>query len=206
MSSARQHILDTLTDALIDGSAEGLRVGDLLRTANVNRSTFYYHFRSLDDAYKQLVEEGLEPIEKYLRLSHDATGTTLQGELFKAYCGFFAHIKTQARLYHALLWSNLRDRFLSDFVEHMELCMRSNLLVRPTANMPGRDTTNDEIFQTVFCRVVAYQQFSILEAWALQDFQQDPEVVAEFSYIINTPDTDLYSLEVSPYARSRRRT
>ena len=204
MAGARQTILDALADALIAGNIHKLRVGDLLREAGINRSTFYYHFDSLDDACTQLVNEGLTPIERYLALSPDATGETFLQELLEAEGSFFSYCKEHDGLYHALLWGDLRSRFLPAFVNRMELLLAEHYRARLATSLIEGDEIDETTFHTFLYQAVAYQQFSILETWAAQDFEQDPAYVAEIACLIIPLDSDLCSMEVRRTARSRR--
>lgn len=203
MAGARQQVLDALTDALISGSIQTLRVADLLREAHVNRSTFYYHFGSLADVYKQLIEDGLAPIEDCLTLPGDVTSANLRGAFREAQYRFYVHCKERARLYHALLWGDLREQFIYAFIERMEQFLMENYRLRLDMSQLGKDSTDDAAYHMLFYRTTAYQQFSILETWAAQDFEQPCELVAEVATHIILPSSGPYSVELRRAAPRR---
>lgn len=203
MSGAKQRVLDALAKKLMTNNARKLRVGDLLREANINRSTFYYHFRSLDDAYDRLINDGLAPIDKYLAPSYGIASQASPTELFEAQRSFFEYCMDHGNLYHALLWGDLRERFLSDFINRIELLLTKKYRTRLADSLPGRDVTDDAAYNMLFYRSIAYQQFSILETWVAQDFEQAPELVAKMACLIIQPSPDLYSVEAKRTAQSR---
>jgi len=178
-------------------------VSQLLKEAKMTRSTFYHHFSSIDDACDQLVQDGLAPIELYLKdlleelLSHsrDRSDEDYLQRSFEPLRGFFAYCKEHDYLYHGLLKTDLRDRFQLRFVRRFEYCL-SGCLRAQQADTDRRDPFDDLGFcHKLLYRSVAFDLLSILETWMAEDFKQATELVAEAASLVTLPNPDLYSLE-----------
>src|SRR5579864_2391747 len=102
---------NALGDALIaliqERPFDSITVQDVLKRANVGRSTFYVHYRDKDDLF-------LSDVEEFLELAATALSRKKEkSERVAPVKEFFAHVRDGAKLYKALTASGK----LNDFME-----------------------------------------------------------------------------------------
>ena len=58
----KQQIRQALIDLLSQKSENNISVRELTQKANINRGTFYIHYKDIHDLVEQLVDEGVEKL------------------------------------------------------------------------------------------------------------------------------------------------
>ncbi len=130
----RTALYDALVELIREGSYDAIRVDDILRRANVGRSTFYDHFRSKDE----LLERSLERLRIELLAVAEGEGSK---DLWAVSERLFAHVH-QFRDIHAALSGSSGGRILSRAIsDNFTHVVRTLLPASPRRELPRELTT-----------------------------------------------------------------
>jgi AcrR family transcriptional regulator len=69
---AHDALLDAARDVFARSGLERARVEDIARRAGISKGAFYLHFRTKDDAFRELVQRFLGALEDHARRRHEA--------------------------------------------------------------------------------------------------------------------------------------
>jgi len=108
-AGAHDALLDAARDEFARSGLERARVEDVARRAGISKGAFYLHFRTKDDAFREIVQRFLGALEDHARRRHEVedrilrespTGRALAiGDLFEAECAIDVDLLE-------LLWRN----------------------------------------------------------------------------------------------------
>jgi AcrR family transcriptional regulator len=87
-------IRDALTELMEEKGVEGITVSDLTERANINRGTFYLHYRDINDLWEQSEDEIINEIEMLTQLINpqDAINYNSQAEPFPFIISLFEYL------------------------------------------------------------------------------------------------------------------
>lgn len=68
---AHDALLDAARDAFARSGIERARVEDIARRAGISKGAFYLHFRTKDDAFREIVQRFLGALEEHARRRHE---------------------------------------------------------------------------------------------------------------------------------------
>lgn len=122
----RKQLQDGFTSLLIEKSIKDITVKELCEKVDLNRGTFYLHYKDIYDMAEQMENELLNQLEKVL-ISHPSK--TSDAEPFPLLLDLFILIKENSRFCAALLGNNgdilffnklksvLREKCFNDWME-----------------------------------------------------------------------------------------
>jgi len=130
----RTALYDALVELIREGSYDAIRVDDILRRANVGRSTFYDHFRSKDE----LLERSLERLRAELLAIADAEG---RRDLWSVSDQLFAHVHQYRDIHVALSHSSGGPILSRAISRNFTQVVRILLPASPRRQLPRELTT-----------------------------------------------------------------
>lgn len=114
----RRLLQEALLGLIREQSFDDVTVQDITVRADLNRATFYLHYRDKDDLLTQIMKEALDALEAQAR-QHENVAESAQ----EAIVGWFKHAAAYPELYHLVLGRNDRASFLIQVRTHIEQLM-----------------------------------------------------------------------------------
>lgn len=202
MTKAKDAIATTLAALISIQNIKDITVSDVLRYAHINKSSFYYHFSSLEDALAYLVSSTIDAMTK--GFSEAVQDETFGDDAFEksnnASFLQFQYCYDNQELITALLWGDLRERFIFSYVERMKHIMRHDYETSFTLSSNYIDTTE---YAEYMHDVASYIHISLIETWASRDFEESPETMMNIMGDIANMGTNS-SIQVKKHAASPR--
>lgn len=96
----RQLISDAFVELLLEKGYEAMSIRDVIKRANVGRSTFYSHFKDKEELFVSQLDRLLEALSRHLPQEH------VEQNPFFPSLGLFQHIQEQQKLFRALSWTS----------------------------------------------------------------------------------------------------
>jgi len=139
-------------------------INDLLKRANVGRSTFYTHYRGKDDLLQKSFEHMLTMLDEHM----DREGPTHRVAPVRE---LFAHVWQFKRLHHALVRSRIMDHQHQCRVNHMSRLIERRI----TSGRSDRGMAPPP----VLAQALAGALFALLRWWVDNDAPYDPQLMDE---------------------------
>ena len=130
ITRSKRALSDALIELMEERSFDGFSVNDLCERADLNRGTFYNHFRDKDDLLAQLEAEVMEDLERFqvqMRnlTVHELLGYRARKKPLPLLVGLFDYLREQGAFLHAVLGSGgdvgfgprLRDSLCTNLVQ-----------------------------------------------------------------------------------------
>ena len=107
---SKRALRDALIELMEERSFDGFSVNDLCERADLNRGTFYNHFRDKDDLLAQLEAEVMEDLERFqvqMRnlTVHELLGYRARKKPLPLLVGLFDYLREQGDFLHAIMGS-----------------------------------------------------------------------------------------------------
>lgn len=104
----RQLLTDAMKKLLLEEGYEAITIRDIVKKAEVNRSTFYLHFRDKQDIFEQIQLDVLNELAetlKYPTYTYDSVFTAYKREKkpMKTHVTMLEHIQKHASFYRKML-------------------------------------------------------------------------------------------------------
>lgn len=160
-------IRDVFFSLLREKNAKQITVTELCRLADINRATFYKHYRDVFDLLEQIEAEALE----YLR----DTARQVRGEDAMER---FVHLLERAREHHeefAVIASEHGD---PHFSRRASVCLYEAARDTVLRHLPGG--TEEE--KAMICRFLEGGGSGVLDFWLCGGMRQEPEEVAQLIF------------------------
>lgn len=108
IARTRRFLMDALTELIVEKGANAVTVRDIVRKAEVNRSTFYFHFLDKQDILTQMQDEILNDLAETLKFPSFSYELALQAyqsskKPLQSHVATFEHFHKHASLYRTLL-------------------------------------------------------------------------------------------------------
>lgn len=144
-------------------------IQDIIHAAEINRATFYYHYKDKQDLLEQIQEETLEGLVQDLQLQ---SVTTIENIIYPPILASFKHVKKNSETYQFLLGPDGISDFNWRMLGIIRYSIRNNII---QLNKHNLTVLVDETFLTDF---IAGALVSTLMAWVDNGFIQHPETLA----------------------------
>ncbi len=184
---AHDALLDAARDEFARSGLERARVEDIARRAGISKGAFYLHFRTKDDAFREIVQRFLGALEDHARRRHEMEARLAReagpgrpgtgGDLFEVECSIDADLLE-------LLWRNRQivsavdsasrktyREILADFRRRMRALVARRILDRQRAGALRADVDPEVIGDIV---VGTYEDF----ARRMADMKGKPDLAA----------------------------
>jgi len=186
-AGAHDALLDAARDEFARSGLERARVEDVARRAGISKGAFYLHFRTKDDAFREIVQRFLGALDDHARRRHEVEDRLLReappgragatGDLFEAECAIDVELLE-------LLWRNrqivsavdgasrkIYRELLADFRRRMRSLVARRIVDRQRAGALRSDVDPEVIGDIV---VGTYEDF----ARRMVDMKAKPDLAA----------------------------
>lgn len=162
-----QRLKNALAEVLVDKPMGEVTVQDVVRKAEVGRSTFYRHFLDLDDFYRWLQQDMLDTIIAQFDMKNERVE--------------FANFYQYAQEHRILLQSFLKNRQWPEFTEQLYAVVLSNylkVLQKQPHAVPVR----------VRAEFLIGGQINLFQWWLGEKNPPTPAEMAEYHKKLTVPD------------------
>lgn len=188
-TTARQAIIEGMVSLMATSSSEDINVKELLTTAGVTRSAFYYHYDSINSVLTSMIEtiaQGVTESTKGL-LPESETPLALWGRSEAAYeasLALFAFVYENRQLYEALArdaYTSLKfsHRLREAFEAAYEECNYYFL------DEKGRRCVLAPREREYYVDTIVSHNLGIIDCWCRRRFRETPEELANLSRTLN---------------------
>jgi len=166
-------IRDALVTLIKEKGFEALTVRDIARRANINRGTFYLHYKDKFDLLEQTETEILEEIlHIFLRANLLPTGDANKPDhLLRLVTLLFEYVKENADLMDAFL--GLQGNY--SFLTRIRIMMEQNLEL---GTLSGLNVENFLVPPEYLTSYVIYAHLGVLQSWLGNGCKEPPEEMA----------------------------
>ncbi|MCI2111382.1 MAG: TetR/AcrR family transcriptional regulator [Bacilli bacterium] len=179
IAKTRTLILDALTEALEEKPNEKIVIGDILEKAHISRSTFYAHYKSIDDLVLSVNKSIFDHVFSHTlkeERSHDFSKSSIL-DYQNIITHTLYHLHDEKRLIKAILSSRQASAFIAqihDFVLPIaSLSLRGGIIAR-------RDLPED--LQT---SEIAESFIVLIHYWFKHDCEDTPEKMTAYFLAMN---------------------
>lgn len=171
---------DGLTQLMKEKPIQKISVKELTDLVNLNRGTFYLHYKDIYDLMEQLENDLLD---EFLAITEAHSATDMNGHPFPLLLDLFKFLKKNQEFTHILLIEN-RDQI---FVDKLKDLLRKRCLDDWTLIFANASEELCEIYSAF----ILSGCIGIIENWMRTGATQPPEVIAEY-----TENIMLYGLDI----------
>ncbi|WLR51026.1 TetR/AcrR family transcriptional regulator [Bacillus tianshenii] len=168
----RGYLRKALIELINEKGFEGITVKDLTERAEINRATFYQHYKDKYDLLEQSMDEIIEAlVETVLPESFEEIFMNMQS-LERLFERLFTYVAEHADFYKVMLG----DRGIPAFRNKLLLLIRSNL----NKVLASLEMTEDalDIPKDILLYYVSSANLGLLESWLKQDMPYSPTYMA----------------------------
>ncbi len=207
---AHDALLDAARDEFAKVGIERARVGDIARHAGISKGAFYLHFRTKDEAFREIVQRYLGALEDHARRRHEVEerlgreggrGAARLAALFDAECAMDVDLLE-------LLWRNRQisaaldggprpyRELLADFRQRMRALVANRIVERQRAGALRSDV-DAEVFSDIV--VGTYEDF----ARRMAEMREKPDLARWARTLLVVLYEGVLAREPAPPARAR---
>ncbi|MFF2479611.1 TetR/AcrR family transcriptional regulator C-terminal domain-containing protein [Paenibacillus sp. NPDC058071] len=151
-----------------------ISIQELARKADVNRATFYLHYRDMDDFIDQLLDELFSDIEEIFR-NESVTPYRLGSEI-RMLVALFTYIGQHAQIYKLLIVSKSIPKFTNRLIKRIQELSFQHVQQEVTGISVYSDLN---ISRDVASWYVSSAMIGTIASWLEQDMPYSPQYLAE---------------------------
>lgn len=171
--SAERKIRDALVDLLRQKPFHKISITDITKSANINRSTYYYHYYDTEEVLNKVIKVAVEDlIKKMLQSIPEDEEFTIDSNVLPSTKVMFDHIYKYKRYYSTLIKSDVSNRFVNTFVDSL---FDFNIKLEVTFN----HSLTDIIDREMHANLHSHAAFGQVKYWIDHDFEQSSEYMAK---------------------------
>ena len=159
-----------LTQLMKEKPIQKISVKELTDLVNLNRGTFYLHYKDIYDLMEQLENDMLD---EFVSITDSHTATDMNGHPFPLLLDLFTFLKKNQEFTHILLIENREQHFgdkLKDLLR--KRCLNDWTLIFAKASEESCELYSSFILSGCI---------GIIENWICTGATQSPEVIAEYT-------------------------
>jgi AcrR family transcriptional regulator len=169
----KRMIRDALTELMEKKGFEGITVRDLTEKADINRGTFYLHYRDKYDLLEQSENEILQELQEVIKEAdlQDAVNANVRGEPLPFIVELFEYIKENGRFMKLILGPQGDPAFQVKLKEFM----KKNFLQKIGAISKEEDMLVPMDYLLAY---VTSAHLGVMQQWLADDMKQSPQEMA----------------------------
>lgn len=173
IARTRLAIRDALLALIKEKGFDGITVRDIVDRANINRGTFYLHYKDKFDLLEQTETEILQELQHiFLQVNALPAGDLNRpDQLQRLVILLFEYIKGHADLMHVLL--GLQGNY--SFITRMRSTMEQNLKL---GVLSGLKVENFLVPREYLISYVLHAHVGVLQAWLVNGCKESPQEMA----------------------------
>lgn len=166
----RNQLQNALIELLREKPLQGITVRELTERADVNRGTFYAHYKDIYDMVEQMENQLLGEFETLL---DNYPPDSLAKDLYPLLSDVFCFVEKNRDLFPTFLGWQTADRFLRRFSRVIyDKCLR---------DWAGMYPLGDLSEPNYYLEFVVSGAASLVYTWVKRDFRESPEEMARLS-------------------------
>lgn len=150
-----------------------ITITDIINTAEVNRSTYYYHYYELDEVLEEVINDSVINLVKKMEDSiRGPIEYKIRDNILPSTIIMFEYIYKYKNYYRSLMQSDISNLFANEFV---------NAIIEFDNKLDVKflDTSGRPIDWVMYSKYHAYATFGQVKHWVDENFRQSPEYMAE---------------------------
>ena len=166
-------IRDALVALIKEKGFDALTVSDIVDRANINRGTFYLHYKDKFDLLEQTETEVVKEIQQIFlgANSPQAGDSNTANQLQRLIITLFEYVKEHAELMHAFL--GLQGNY--SFIARLRSLMEQNLKL---GALSGLNVGNSLVPREYLIAYVLHANLGVLQAWLADGCRESPQEMA----------------------------
>ena len=165
----KRQLRAALTELMMEKSVGEITVREIAEVADVNRGTFYAHYRDVNDLLKQLEDNIFVRLEE-ISVSHSDGDP--EESLYKYLVDMLTLCADSSDIYGALVCRNGDMEFQNKFFETLKDQYVHNYLMK--------SCTADEKVINMYCSYFVSGMLSIVKDWINSGLRETPEEMAQY--------------------------
>ena len=179
--SAKERICDAAIELLARKPLEDICVKELVATAQVSRSIYYYYFRDPSEVVSYLIERycaGVTGLFDEVVAMNSGDPHLASDALAEFSLKIYEYIYGQRAMASALMGSGYRAQFESALVDNMTNNLK-RLLYFVDEEGKGLKRMPQDDYWELFNRMMAYESWVVVEFWYDNGFELSPEEILQ---------------------------
>lgn len=166
-----QYLKQGLTELLSQVSYSNITIKQLADAANINRSTFYLHYKSKDDFLNSVIEETIEELTDYVKKSPIDEDAIFNTEFKVSFTRLLKYIEVNFEFVKALITTMNTTYFRALLVKK----------VREDIYYPLLEKNNVELNlqQDIILNHIIYGDIGVIESWFNSENQCSSHYIAQ---------------------------
>lgn len=187
--NAKEKIVKALIELMSQKGIEEITVKELCINARIHRSTYYYHFYTVEEIVEYLMNSFLEQLKNVVTYEENMTMCgERQGNLMEKSIAFYNFVKQHLQEYKTIINSKYKHVFyekLVKMVQEQNQKYEISYVIGDKSMVMNKTEKRFWSYQASWCIV------GILECWKDRDFKDDPEELLKLSYGIFTASNNI---------------
>ncbi|RIW28663.1 TetR/AcrR family transcriptional regulator [Bacillus salacetis] len=167
---SKRAMKDALISLMETKDFKTISVSDIVRSADLNRGTFYKHYQYKEDILKEIIEEITEDLFESYRTPYKGKNILELNELTSSAIKIFDHVSKYATFYTLIF----QTETLSDF-QHKFCAIIKDLAINDLHDQ----ISNPKINRELQASYQAYAIFGLINEWINGGFKYSPTFMAE---------------------------
>jgi AcrR family transcriptional regulator len=166
-------IRDALVSLIAEKGFDAITVQEITERADVNRSTFYFHYTDKYDLLNQSMDEMLREFAESLKPRGIPADETCPVSRNAPLQPQFEHVAANALFYKVMLG----ERGVPAFANRMKLAIEEAFYLK--LNFLAKEESQEPIPRDMLCRYVAAAHFGVIESWLEKGLPYTPAYMSE---------------------------
>jgi len=191
VSKTKRELKDALVRLMESKDLKHISITDIVTLADLNRGTFYKHYRTKEELLGELMNEVIEDLVRAYNEPYLHTDKLVVSELTTSSIIIFNHVDLYSKFYRIMINSNALPGFQD------RICDSLKQLVKRDQAVTGQ--AGPAINPDLFASYTAYALFGLIVEWVKGDFKYTPGHMAEqLIEILSYPYADARASAVRP--------
>jgi AcrR family transcriptional regulator len=171
----RQVIRDALISLIAEKGFDAISVKEITDRADINRSTFYFHYVDKYDLLEQSIDEMLKAFTEALKLRPVTGNEPCPVSRNASFVQQFEHIAEHAHFYKVMLG----EKGIPGFAKQMKRVIEEAFYQKLDYLSPNELTL--DMPRDILCRYVTSAHFGVIEHWLENDLAYSPAYMSNLS-------------------------
>lgn len=178
----RQMLRDALVSLISEKGFEAITVQDIADRAQLNRATFYLHYRDKQELLVKSLRDAIDELMADIGTSTDEQSQLILDGSLRPIQKTFEHVAQHARFYRVMLSTEGVLSFVVGVHEYMaEITLKWLLALQP-------DAQQSKVPLEIVASSLSWSLLGVLIWWLEHDLPRSPEYMAEQFRLLNTLD------------------
>ncbi|MDE5053288.1 TetR/AcrR family transcriptional regulator [Niallia taxi] len=174
ITKTKKAILHAYLSLLQTKGADSISVSDITKRADINRATFYAHYKDKYELLEQSIKEVIDDLEKAIEMQHEDQETFSLKTLEKIFEGILTNIFKHEKFYTVMLGKNGPTIFSEKLQEiFYEKTVKGLMTVHPEGEIDLL------VSKPIYLSYVTSAQFGVTKYWIKNNYMESPIFMAK---------------------------